>query len=175
MYAIFDDPTPGQENVAGNCIWGPCSEPPWGDGYLRRDHWPPGLRDDLPDDWRPTPALDVLKAAKWEAVKVERDRHEQCDGFEHKGRIFDSDHDAIDRLLVAKDAVEDAAAAGTPFTLDWTLKDNSVWEGMTAADFAGLTISIAIAKNVVHQHARALREQIEAATTAEEIAAIPDW
>jgi hypothetical protein len=65
MYAIFADPTVGQEDVAGNCTWGPSSTPPWGTGWRAKSEWPDGLRDDLPDDWTPTPAAEeVLAAAK---------------------------------------------------------------------------------------------------------------
>jgi hypothetical protein len=59
MYAIFTDPTVGNEDVAGNCTWGPSSTPPWGNGWRAKSEWPDGLRDDLADDWEPTPAAET--------------------------------------------------------------------------------------------------------------------
>ncbi|MDT8901175.1 DUF4376 domain-containing protein [Anaeroselena agilis] len=174
IFAIFADPTPGQENVPGNCIWGPSTLPPWGSGWKHPDTWPAGLRDDLPDDWRPTPALDALKAAKWEAVKAERDRRE-AGGFEYLGNIFDSDPTSVIRLTVAVAAARSAISAGqTGLSFAWTLQDNTV-ATLSVDEFIGLPLALAANANDLHQHARVLRERIYAATTAEEIQAIPDW
>ena len=144
-------------------------------GEVFFDHDPSEAELDAAFPGRNLMRLEIARATRWDMVKAERYRREAGDGFEHKGRVFDSDPDSIARLLVAKDAIIDAAAAGNPIMLDWTLKNNNVWKGMTVDDFAGLTVSIAIAKNAVHQHARQLRERIEAATTIEEVDAIPIW
>ncbi len=117
--------------------------------------------------------LDTLKAVKWERVKAERDRRE-AGGFEYLEKVFDSDPTSVIRLTVAVAAARTAKGGGSNLSYYWTLADNTVVE-MTADEFIALPLALADNANTLHQHARTLRGQINAATTAEEIAAIPDW
>jgi hypothetical protein len=135
----------------------------------RRQGW-----EEKPAGWTPPVPLDVMKIAKWEAVKAERDRLE-AGGFEYLDRVFDSDPTSVIRLTVAVAAARTAIAAGqTGLSFAWTLADNTV-ATLTADEFIGLPLALAANADTLHQHARGLREQINAATTAEEISAIPDW
>lgn len=129
-------------------------------------------------DWRehsePEPTLDEVKAAKWSKVKAERDRLE-ASGFIYLDKTFDSDPTSVIRLTVAVEAARAALAGGmTGMSFDWTLQDNTV-ATLTAEEFIGLPLALAANADALHQHARALREQIDAATTAEEVEAIPVW
>lgn len=121
-----------------------------------------------------TPPLADRKEDKWAAVKTERDRREAA-GFAYLGKTFDSDPTSALRLTVAASAARASLDGGqTGLTFDWTLQDNTVLT-MTAEEFIALPLALADSANTLHQHARHIRAQIEAATTGAEIDALPDW
>lgn len=114
--------------------------------------------------------IDELKAAKWAEIKTKRDTLEQS-GVPYLGKIIDSDTISVQRIAIAVQAAQAAINAGIDFTLDWTCADNTVLT-MTAAEVVGMSVALAQHADSLHQTARGLRERIEAATTAEELAAI---
>jgi hypothetical protein len=64
-----------------------------------------------------------------------------------------------------------AQAGGQPFSIDWTLADNTV-RTLSGADM--IAVGQALGQHVAacHIKARALREQINAATTVAEVEAV---
>lgn len=105
-----------------------------------------------------------LQAAAWSRIKSERDRREQA-GAPYLSKIIDSDEKSVTRISIAVQAAQAAISAGTAFSLDWTMQDNSVVT-MTAAEVVGMSVALATHSNGLHLAARAVREKILAATDA---------
>lgn len=115
----------------------------------------------------PEPTLDEVKAQKWEKIKQERDKTEQS-GCPYMGGMLDSDSLSVQRINTA---VQAAQVIGESFEVDWTMQDNTVIH-MTYADVLGMPAALAVFSNELHMKARALREQINAAETAEDVAVV---
>lgn len=117
--------------------------------------------------WDDTRSLDECKADKWADVKAERSRLE-ASTFECAGLTFDCNGPAIAGATLA--AVI-AKMAGTPWSQPWVLADNSVTEldvdQMIAAGQAGKAYISGL-----WTISQALRQQIDAAQTAEAVAAV---
>lgn len=116
------------------------------------------------------PTLQELKQCKWNEIKVERERLEQA-GVPYLGKTLDSDAISIRRMAVAVQAAQAAIVANTPFMLNWTMKDNTVVT-MDAEQIVGMSVALLQYLDSLHQISRALRMQIEAAETAEQVANI---
>ena len=110
------------------------------------------------------PTLSELQDAAWSRIKSERDRREQA-GAPYLGKVLDSDEKSVTRISIAVQAAQAAISAGTPFSLYWTMQDNSVVT-MTAAEVVGMSVALAAHSNALHLAARAVREKIFAATDA---------
>lgn len=128
------------------------------------------LQDIAEPEKEPEPTLEELKASKWAVIKNIRDRLEQS-GVPYMGKTLDSDTVSVQRIAIAVQAAQAAIAANLLFTLAWTMQDNTAVE-MDAAQVVGMSVALAQYSDDLHQIARALREQIEAAKTAEELEAI---
>lgn len=113
--------------------------------------------------WIDPRSLAELKAQQWELVKRDRQASE-FGGFTWDGSSFDSDLISQSRIQGAAQLATISASQGAPFSIDWTLADNSV-RTLTGMDM--VSVGIAMGTHIATQHAigRALREQIEAATT----------
>lgn len=106
----------------------------------------------------------------WERIKAARAAAESA-GFLFNGVRYDSDPASLQRISSAVTLAMLAQSAGQPFAIDWTVADNSV----VALDAAGIIgVGLACGQYIagVFGRARALREQIEATTTADELDAI---
>lgn len=112
----------------------------------------------------PKPTLDELKIAKRAEINAARDAAEQG-GFEYTGKIFDSDSISCQRISMAAQAMA-LAPEGT--TITWTCQDNTTID-LTAQELVGLVVALAEWSNTCHQKATALKAQIDAAKTAEEL------
>ena len=112
----------------------------------------------------PGPSLSELQASAWSRIKAERDRREQS-GAPYLGKVLDSDEKSVTRISIAVQAAQAAISAGTAFSLDWTMQDNSVVT-MTAAEVVGMSVALATHSNGLHLAARAVHEKILAATDA---------
>lgn len=122
----------------------------------------------------PMPTLAELKAAKRAEINAARDLAEQG-GFEYLGKTFDSDPVSCQRISCAAQAMVVMPEVigdeqGEP-TITWTCQDNSTIE-LNAAQLQGLVVALAQHSNTCHQKATALKKRLDAAETAEEIAAI---
>lgn len=120
--------------------------------------------------------LDSQKARRWAEVKVRRDLAIDG-GVETPSGIFDSNETSRTNLLGAIQAASIAKAAGQPFTITWTMRDNTdVDLDADTLIAAGLTIMSFV--DACHARARALRSEIIAAADETELAAIDitaDW
>ena len=120
----------------------------------------------------PVPTLDELKEQKRIEINRSRDVVEQ-DGFEYMGKVFDSDQISCQRISTAAQALQlmDLSESGNIPVITWTCADNSKID-LTASDLAGLVIALMEHSNSCHQKATELKEQVEKATTEEELNAI---
>ena len=115
----------------------------------------------------PEQPLEELKLIKREEINAARDAAEQG-GFEYMGKVFDSDMVSCIRIQGAAQSMQAAAMAEEVPTITWTTKDNSTVE-LTAQELLGLSVALATWSNECHQKATALKAQIDAAETAEEL------
>lgn len=124
--------------------------------------------------WAPVfawvPDLTASRASAWSAVKRERDARE-FGTFEHAGATFDGDEAAQRRINLAVLGAQAALSAGQPWSIDWTLADNSVIT-LSASDMIAVAESLGANIQAAHDWARDLRVQIEAAQTVEQLDAI---
>lgn len=120
--------------------------------------------------WFDPRSLAQAKADRWEAIKVSRDAQE-FGLLTWGGSSFDADERAQARIHGAVQLASMAIAAGSPFTLDWTLADNTV-RTLSAADVVALGGALAMQIRVAHEVARSLRASIENAIDAAAVAAV---
>lgn len=119
------------------------------------------------EDWADLRTLEQTKADRWEKIKATRDSIEHG-GFTWDGSTFDSDLASQNKII---GAVQLANVTGPNFTIDWTLANNSV-RTLSAADMVEVGKTLGLHVSTQHAIARGLRQQIEAATTAQEVEAI---
>ncbi len=115
--------------------------------------------------------LGTARAVKWAEIKAIRDQLE-CGGFElaNVGR-FDSDAESRARIVGASMAAKIARDAGQPYSINWTLANNTTVE--LDAD-AVINVGFALLAHVdgIHQRSRALYAEIQAAEDAQAVASI---
>lgn len=114
--------------------------------------------------------LASIKERRWVAMKGMRDAAE-FGGFTWNNVVFDSTPQAQSRIQGASQLATLAMLASQAFSVDWTLADNSV---VTLSGAQVIDVGRAMGEHIVTVHAigRDVRSSIEAATTAEEVAAI---
>jgi hypothetical protein len=117
--------------------------------------------------WADIRDLEQKKSDKWDEVKSARDGAEHG-GFTWDGSVFDSDPAAQTKIIGATQLANMSPAS---FLMDWTLKDNTV-RTLTGAQMISVGQALGVHVNAQHVLGRTLRQQIEAATTASEVAAI---
>lgn len=114
--------------------------------------------------------LDQIKATVRQQLNVERDRRESST-FPYLGHDFDCDSRSVQRINTVVQAAQAALAAGQPFGMDWTAADDTEVQ-LTAEQLVGLPVALAIHANTIHQTCKQLKQQVEAATTPEEVLAV---
>jgi hypothetical protein len=114
--------------------------------------------------------LSKAKSKKWIQIKQHRDATENG-GFVWDGSRFDSTPISQSRTQGAVQMAQIAASTGQPFSIDWTLADNSV-RTLTGPQMIAVGLALGAHINEQHVRARQLREQIEAATTPEQVQAV---
>lgn len=118
----------------------------------------------------PVESLAAARVRAWERAKAARDAAE-FGGCETPSGRADTSRDSIMRLNGAVAAAQIALAAGQPFSLDWTLADNSV----VALDApATIALGLAAMAHIVacHERGRELRAAIAGAADLAALAAI---
>ena len=115
----------------------------------------------------PAPSLDELKQAKLVELKSTRDSLE-VEPIEYNGNLFDYDEKARDRINAAIISLE---LLGADASLSWTTADNKE-AVVTANDLKMVIANVAIRSNELHVKYRRLKEQVNNATTVDEVNAI---
>lgn len=114
--------------------------------------------------YAPQKPLEELKAEKRAEINQARDNAEQG-GFKYLGKTFDSDQVSCIRMSSAAHAMQYAPDEAT---ITWTTQDNSTID-LNKSQLACLVVALAQHSNECHQKATALKAQIDAAETAEEL------
>lgn len=114
--------------------------------------------------------LEKAKVKQWTIVKINRDIKE-FSGFVWDSSTFDSDPQSQSRIQGGVQLAQMAIQANQPFSITWTLKDNSA-RVLNPQDMINVGLALAAHVQAVHQIGRVIREQINAATTIEEVSLI---
>jgi hypothetical protein len=108
-----------------------------------------------------------LKTEKKQYLSNKRDQEELA-GFFAFNKQFDSDEKSIRRINLA---VAAADTFGETFSIDWTCSDNSVIT-LSYEMIKSLPMIMAQYGNTLHVYCRLLKDQVDIATTPEELDAI---
>ena len=111
--------------------------------------------------------LAVAKPAKIAELKAERDTRE-VEPITYNGNRYDYDDKARERINAAIIALD---VQGADASIDWTTADNQDVK-VTANDLRMVIAAVAVRSNTLHMAYRKAREQVEAASTAEEVEAV---
>jgi hypothetical protein len=120
--------------------------------------------------WRDLRSMDSLRHDKWEAIKADR-KHRIDAGFAWGECVFDSSEASRANISGAATGAVAAMSAGLPFSVIWTLKDNTTVR-LDARQMIEVGLALMAHVDAQHEVARNLRLQIDAAQTPEEIDAI---
>lgn len=120
--------------------------------------------------WIDPRTLADVKAARWSEVKRQRDLLE-ASGFPYMGKVLDSDERSVQRITTVVQAAQAALGAQQPFSISWTCADNSLL-ALDAAGVIGMPVALAMYADHLHQIAKGLRSQIEAAANAAQVQAV---
>jgi len=120
--------------------------------------------------WVDPRTLQDFKTAKWAEVKQHRDDTENG-GFTWGGSTFDSTPISQSRIQGAAQLATLAKINNQPFSIEWTLADNSA-RTLNAQEMIAVGTAMGQHINACHTRARQLRSLIEAAQTKEEVEAI---
>ena len=108
---------------------------------------------------------DLARSALWERVKIRRDAVINGGATTPSGAV-DSDELSRSNIAGAVLAAVIAQSASEPFSMDWTMLDNSVVT-LDAAAMIAVGLAVMGHVNACHDRARVLRAEIEgAANTA---------
>lgn len=114
--------------------------------------------------------LEKARIKQWIIIKTVRDRVE-FGGFVWDNSIFDSDSQSQSRIQGGVQLAQLAQQANQPFSITWTLQDNST-RVLNGQDMISVGMALAQHVQAVHQTGRSLREQINNATTVEQVESI---
>lgn len=116
--------------------------------------------------WEDSRSLQDFKDAQWALIKQTREA-EKYVPFTWDGSVFDGDQEAIDNIRTALNAATVMPGA----TVDWTLHDNTV-RTLTAEELQAAELTRAQRVGQIFDTARALRAQIDAAGSPEDVQAV---
>jgi hypothetical protein len=115
-------------------------------------------------------SLPALQQLKWDEFKAKRLALE-FGGFYWNNSHFDSIPISQSRIQGAVILAMQAALAGQPYSVDWTLFDNTV-RTLSGSDMVQVGIALGTHVISLHQISRSLHAQVFAATTVEELDAV---
>ena len=116
--------------------------------------------------------LDDLKTEKWNQIKLLRNIME-FGGFSWKNQIFDSGQLSLIRLGTTVQSAIISKITSVPFSINWTLKNNSVIT-CGADDIIAINAALLNHVNRCHQHSTSLRTQLDEAKSSMQISNI-NW
>lgn len=111
--------------------------------------------------------MDMAKSSAKRMITEARNAEEKA-GFMAYGKLIDSDSLSVARITTS---VQAAQAIGSTFSINWTCADNSVIT-LDHDQMIAMPALMSDVANAIHEKARSLKAQIDAATTPEEINAI---
>lgn len=114
--------------------------------------------------WHDPVSLKEARANAWASAKVARDAAEAAD-FDYGGVLYQPDVARITGAVL--EAMLPRAEDEPPFSIDWTVSDNSVVT-LNAAQMVGLGRTLAARMSAIHHKGRLLRALIDNATTPAE-------
>lgn len=119
---------------------------------------------------KPLKTLEEAKTEKLAEITAERDKREQT-GFDYMGKTFDADTTSLQRLTLAAQSASIALSANEPFTINWTVQDDSSIT-LNAAEMIGIVPAIATHADNLHQEGRNLKDAVNKAKTVKAVEAI---
>lgn len=120
--------------------------------------------------WIDPRTLQQVKDQKWEQIKRDRDAAINAPLSTPYG-VFDADANSRANIANAVLYLQTLEQQGTPGTINWTLADNTTIT-LNYAEMSEVGLLLGQRTNAAYDTARALRAQIDAATTIPEVEAI---
>ena len=120
--------------------------------------------------WVDPRTLQDYKDEKWEQIKRDRDAAINAPLSTPYGE-FDADSNSRANIANAVLYLQTLEQQGTPGTIDWTLADNTTIT-LNYAEMSSVGLLLGQRTNAAYDTGRALRAQIDAATTIAEVDAI---
>lgn len=118
--------------------------------------------------------LDLTKAKSIKTTELKNTRDSrEFGGFVWNGSVFDSDSQSQSRIQGAVQLALLAQQAGQPFSITWTLQDNTT-RILTGTDMIQVGVALAQHVQALHETARILRAQVDSAENDQQLAAI-NW
>ncbi|MFN3914731.1 MAG: DUF4376 domain-containing protein [Aquabacterium sp.] len=154
---LFPPPTPDALWDFTTFLWVPRPPQPSADHV-----WDPQARE-----WVFGLTLEQVKDRKWSVLKEARDRAE-TGTFVWRGHVLDADKA---RITGAASGAFIAQSLGLPYADTWTLADNSTIP-VTAADMIDIGLTLMQHVSACHARGRQLRQQLNEATTVEQVEAL---
>lgn len=102
--------------------------------------------------------LEAAQAAKWEEIKRRR-RAEELSPITCQGYVYDADEDSQSKLAGAVQIAAISMGAGQPFSIEWTLSDNTAVT-LDAAGMLAVGLALGARTSALYAYARTLRTQI---------------
>ena len=144
----------------------------WKEGWRTRPDkpFPIFVWDNELEQWVDPRTLQDFKTAQWAKVKQARALAESA-GFTYDGSVFDSDAQSQARINGAVTLALIAKQANQPYTITWTLKDGTL-RTLSADEMIAVGLALGTHVQTGFNKGQQLQQQINAATTKEEIEAI---
>lgn len=120
--------------------------------------------------WVDSRTLQQVKDQKWEQIKRDRDAAINAPLSTPYG-VFDADANSRANIANSVLYLQTLEQQGTPGTVDWTLADNTIIT-LNYAEMSEVGLLLGQRTNAAYDTGRALRAQIDAATTIAEVDAI---
>ncbi|MBB3347313.1 DUF4376 domain-containing protein [Sphingomonas sp. BK069] len=164
LATAFHTPSEGSHPKDNGWAWDAATQKAW-----RIERMPDVTRE----RWTGTvwePDLDALRALRWTEVKLARDGAEIGGCDTPLGRIDTTEASQV-KIAGAVQMAMLAQVAGQPFSIGWTMQDNTT---VDHDDAAMIGMGLAVGEHVLacHEVSRAKRAQLEAAMDAAAIAAV---
>lgn len=122
------------------------------------------------DEWVDGRTMEQVRLERRKSINEARDRLE-FSFFTWDGSVFDADEKSQARLQGAFQLANLSLFALQPYSVDWTLANNTV-RTLSANDMVAVGQALAAHVLAAHSTARTLKTEIDAATTLAEVDAV---